>query len=484
MALEKDKSEQEDQEAEGYAAEEKKMISEPPKSGPHIDSLIEEARRQIALSNGNGNFNESEKSEDEEKILNIKPPAYIKEVKKLLKSRNNIIIDTPDLIDTMEPQREYRDTLFHGSFIQELYWMQNKGQLGDIATIEEWYRRTSQRDAYKCGKIDERILAIMHDIPIENLDNLVYRQNAIGTPPNPLVCVEMAAGNAEISRTLRDLRNNSSFIANLRSKEPNKSSNFSFKKLQEIIGDYLSKKTKKIDHDIIALDIAKGFVDKAVNARMRGVQADLCESPDDFMMRFVSKTGRLPNTCDSLYMNLAFDRLRDIMPTMEIMKGLAKMDSSTRFMFGQIFPLESATDSLSTEVPKITIFDEKIDPRKKWMNPDKAESVYEFIKDINYMGFRTERLAELPLLEVYSPHCPIALPEEFAAKYSHLRDFDFIDPELNKKRDRVFAGNILPEDITNGLVAFPNPYRLVLVAGTITAPVDYQKQLLKKLSEG
>ncbi len=407
------------------------------------------------------------------------PSPDVEEAKQLLAKNHNIFVEAVHLHPTTDNQQEYRKRLFNKpEFLQTIHELQQRRDLKDVETLDsaervrKYYELQAAADAYKAGDIPEENLGAMFGLEGDDLmdlfcslegDDIVRKKSA-----------EFAIGNGEISRTLRDAVNKYIGLAYMRYGAPEKGAiprriwNAMYTN-----GFAAAKGPRSMDPNITGIDFVGKFVDKASKKLINGIQADICSPPEDFFEKmWKAEYGLEPNSLDFIFMNLALDRLSDIHATLKIMKLLAKTDGSTQFMFGFYAPFSPETISFSKNdnIPEFDCFDPANDFRSRWMNRDRAETIYQIVRDLNMMyGFNTKRIAEHEY-EVYSAHC-IAEPAGVLRKdpkYAFLRTYDFRDSELNERRDAVFSGKIADED----MVGFPERENIILIAGNITLPEE------------
>lgn len=443
-----------------------------------------------ASGNGNGNGNgdgprrKKPGSGEHHAVLidmeGMQPPTRdVLKAANLLANRHGIRVETPILYDTKDNQHEYRERLFGPNMWTIIHELQQRADLKEIEgvdvarRVERYYALLAAADAYKAGEIPENNLGQMFGLRGEDLMYLFCSYDKEKDKVVRKTSVEFAPGNAEISRTLLDVRDKYVALAHLRHGIPERGAI----RREVYENNYTNalnalNTPKRIDTNIVAVDIVQKFVDKARKKLIDGRQADICASPEDFF----EATGLKPGSADFLFMNLALDRLRDVHTTLKLMKMLAKPvkedgEGATQFMFGFYAPFSPDTISFSKNgnIPEFRCFDADQDLRQRWIGLDRAETIYRIVADLNLYGFNTRRLAEHEY-EVYSPHC-IAEPAGVLRtdpKYAFLKDHDFNDEELNQRRDAVFNGEI-PD---NELVGFPERENVVLISGNITLPED------------
>jgi hypothetical protein len=326
-------------------------------------------------------------------------------------------------------------------------------------------------------------LAILFDC-LGHKEDLVYLD---GDPSTPIRMIDIAAGNAEVLRTMKFLTESTFAQAVLRRAETNSRGALTRTRRKRLHQRMNERVPSLIYENLVATDAAAGFVNKARKCGLRSFQADICNDVPDFLRRLHKRTGFMPNGVDRIILINVFDRLRDLQIPFEIFVNLAKADGKTDFLFGQCLPLKSHTDSMShVGIPVIPCYDLGEDRmRREMSHEDKSEAICAFVKNLCSAGFAVDRMAEQHT-EVYGPHCAVAEAHEFTTLFPKLENYDFVDPKLNAKRDRVFSGHPNEEDIiitsvsvgktkeVKKLISFPQPYKLVLVAGKITKPrFDY-----------
>jgi len=337
-----------------------------------------------------------------------------------------------------------------------------------------YYFFLAEEDAYKAGEIPVANIAIMHGYS-GVVDHAKLFCSIDGPTFERKKSIELAPGNGEISRDLREVRNRyfiSAFMRYLLKKDKARVTNGRYD-LAEAEATKEAEKLPKIDPFITSVDLAPKFVEKARKRGINSIQADICKPP----LELFETTGIAPNSADFIYMHLAFDRLEDLHATLKIIKLLAKKDGSTKFQFGFYAPFSPETISFSKNenIPEFDCFDPSESLRNRWIGKNgeelsPTETIYRIIRDLNLpYGFKTKCLAEHEY-EVYSVHCISEKAKTLREdpKYQFLKTYDFKDDELNDQRDAVFNGTV-PDD---QLVGFPERQNIVLIAGDITLPED------------
>jgi hypothetical protein len=438
-------------------------------------------------SSGNGNGNGNGDGPRRKKPGSGEHPAVLEDMEgmraptpdvlnaaNLLAKRHGIRVETPILHDTTENQHEYRERLFGPNMWATIHELQQRPDLKSVEGIdvakrvERYYALLAAADAYKAGEIPENNLGRMFGLKGEDLMYLFCNYDKTKDKVVRTTSVEFAPGNAEISRTLLDVRDKYVALAHIRHGIPERGAI----RREVYENHYLNalsalSSPKKIDPNIVAVDIVQKFVDKARKKLIDGRKADICDTPEEFF----EATGLKPGAADFLFMNLALDRIRDVHATLKLMKMLAKADGSTQFMFGFYAPFSPDTISFSKNenIPEFRCFDADQDLRQRWIGLERAETIYRIIADLNLYGFNTRRLAEHEY-EVYSPHCIVEPASVLRRdpKYAFLKDHDFKDEQLNQRRDAVFSGELHDDE----LVGFPERENVILISGNVTLPED------------
>lgn len=431
--------------------------------------------------NGNGNGRKRKGGSGEhpaavvENVEGMQQPTKdVLTVQHLLQKRHGIVVETPLIYETSANQREYRERLFGPQMWATIHELQQRAdlkqieQLDPVKRVEQYYAMLAAADAYKAGEIPESNIGAMFGLHGDELMDLFC--SIEGDEVTRRKSIELAPGNGEISRTLMDARDKYLGLAHIRHGIP-KEGRIKREHIELLYRNAFENAqniSKSIDPNISAVDLVRKFVLKARKKLINGRQADICASPEQFF----EATGFEPNSADFLFMNLALDRLGDANATLRNMKLLAKMDGSTRFMFGFYAPFSPQTLSFSRSenIPEFECFDPDRDLRHRWIDLSRVETIYRIIADLNIMyGFNTKRVAEHEY-EVYSAHCIAETAGVLRTdpKYAFLKDFDFNDEELNQRRADVFSGSIPDGE----LVGFPEREPVILISGNITLPED------------
>lgn len=292
----------------------------------------------------------------------------------------------------------------------------------------------------------------------DSVEKLVFRED--GTPAS---CLELAAGNAYLSRgwlgvfeeldPLLRLRHQ---INDIQSGEEDKI--FEYIK-RELLGAQIPPHQKpQLYHHITAIDYAQPFVERWQHTGVQGVCADICAPPEQFLRQ----TKLTPHSFDRIFKLMALDRIPDLEACVRNIKLCARTDGSTDVVFGSIFPLShrSDSDSKNPNIPALQFWDPLTDPRRFCMGPDKVQAIANFCLYLQSRGFKVEHIAVQPSYEAVNVHCIVETVAVIRRDYAHIKQHEFFDPELNLLRDRIFSGE-MPDD---QLICIPQEYRdLVLV---------------------
>ncbi len=357
--------------------------------------------------------------------------------------------------------------------------------------VQMYYSIEAEDDAYKSGDIPEENIALM----LDSKDEGNFRLRGVKEEDEilmKLVCkkvgekivrkriVEVAPGNGELSRTFKDLSDRFGPLTqfgHVPFKGQIRGAIFDAA-MQNAFG-VASTSKKRTDPFVHSVDIIPKFVEKGRKKLIDARRGDICRPVD----KIYAETLLPANDADIVVGNLFFDRVDVLNAALRFLKSQAKLNGSTKFLFGFYAPFSPKTTSFSKNenIPELDCFDpfdeQTEDIRKNWVSSDpekpfsRAETIYRIIYSLIANGFKTTHAADHEY-EVYSVHC-ISEPARVLRtdpKYAFLKTYDFKDNELNARRDAVFEGKFHDDE----LVGFPERENIILIAGKITLPEDWR----------
>ena len=412
--------------------------------------------------------------EELEKTELVPPTRDVRAVLQMLRRTNNIYINAPHLYPTEISQAHYRAQRFTPKFCERVLSVRGSASLALIPHIdkpsqrvEAFYGLQGDADVYSSGLLTPENLYEMHGYGDISELFAFDRKGDLKRKRT----IELAAGDGAISRVLRDIRDQHFVDAYIRTKRGGKRrppGNVTDEILRAEAITKLKRLQTTCDEDITAVDMVPAFAMKARENGINGIEGNLCLPSSQFF----EQTGLIPNSFDTVYVNLALDRFDDLPQALTNIRLLAKMDKSTRFLIGFYAPFSCTAKGIAPGkiIPPFDAFDPNSDFRRRWVNLPRVETIYRIIADLNLRyKFNTHRVAEHPY-EVYSVQCIIETAKTLREDpdFEFLRTYDFQDAELNALRDAVFSGE-MDDDV---IVAFPERENVILIAGYITGPED------------